>query len=211
MIFDSATKNETSVGLALGEQTILDENGKQVLVKTLWERTPVVLIFLRHFACIACRAHAREVWNQRRLYEANGTKIAFVGCGSPENIARFRREMHLEGAPIYTDPGLNAFSAAGFKRSFLGSLGFQAAANFLNLASRGYWQTKHRTGDGDKLQLGGVVLVMPDGHVRYKYTSTATGDFPTHSDLEHKAMSRVRPFTVEAVAVAASMPDYSTR
>jgi len=196
----------------LAETIVYDERGQKIKMRSLWEGRPAILVFLRHFACIACRAHAREVWHQRSHYEQAGSRIVFIGNGAPEVISRFRTEMHLGDAPIYTDPDLQAFSAAGFKKSFLGRFGLTAVINSMNLASKGYWQAKHQRGDGNTLQLGGVLLVMPDGHVRYKYTSTAAGDFPPYSDVEYMTGIKVRPFALEAAeSPLGKMPDFSQR
>jgi peroxiredoxin len=204
-------QNETALE-NLANAIVLNESGDALRLGLTWAKSPAILIFLRHFACIACRGHAQQVWRRRETYEQAGARVYFIGNGLPQHIPAFRKEMGLDGATILTDPDLAAFDAAGFKRSFLGTFGTQAAFNFFSLRKQGLWQTISEPGQGNRLQLGGVVLMMPDGHLRYKYTSVALGDFPPQSDLQYISGLAIKPFHVESSESSSLLePDYSRR
>lgn len=197
--------------IELAGSVVYGEVGQPVPLAQLWQAQPVILIFLRHFSSIACRAHAREVWSARHEYERSGAKIVFIGCGTPENIVRFKMEMGLIRAEVYTDPGLKVFAQAGFKRGFLSAMGPRSALNFARLSWQGFRHHEYRQSCGDRLQLGGVLLVMPGGIVRYKFTSTALGHFPPASDLDYIRDLVHQPFELASLGAAEDIPDFSRR
>lgn len=166
----------------LGEQFVFDQDERAVQVSSLWERQPAILIFLRHFGCVTCRAHAKEVWQCRDVYERAGSKIYFIGNGAPYYISKFKSDLGIESAPIFTDPSLSTFRQAGFKRSFFNALSPTSLANSLKLYLKGHKQGSMDPATGDPWQLGGVVVVCPKLGLRYHYISEAAGDYPPFKD-----------------------------
>ena len=169
--------------LALRACSVLDEEGKKIPIANLWEKQAVIIIFLRHFACIACRAHAVQVWSQRELYEKSGARIVFISNGAPNFIAGFKEELGLNEAAIYTDPSLESFKACGFERGFLKALGPKGIVNGLKLMAGGHKQGEMRAGVGDLWQLGGVVAIKPGHKLAFHFISEATGDYPLEADI----------------------------
>jgi hypothetical protein len=166
----------------LGRCLVKDEKGDERRLSSLWKESPAILVFLRHFACIACRAHATQVWAERAKYEQGGAKLAFIGNGNPDYILRFKTDLELKEAIIFTDPSLRSFSAAGFKRGFLVSHGPASIKNGIKLMNEGNSQKLPGGGSGDLWQLGGIMVVRPDGRVTYQFISEALGDFPPEKD-----------------------------
>ena len=79
------------VDLQTLEKVLLyDEEGEVFRTGLFWEKRPAILIFLRHFGCIACRAHAKDVWRNKEKYEAKGAQIFFIGNGKPQMIKAFK-------------------------------------------------------------------------------------------------------------------------
>jgi hypothetical protein len=169
----------------LGRCLVKDENGDELRLSTLWKEKAAIIVFLRHFACIACRAHAAQVWSEREKYELGGAKLAFVGNGSADYILRFKTDLGIKDATIYTDPVLRSFTAAGFKRGFFVSHGPKSVKNGIKLMSEGHSQKLPGAGAGDLWQLGGLLVVLPDGRVTYQFISEALGDFPPEKDTAH--------------------------
>lgn len=168
--------------VSLAKANILNENGDQVPMHTLWKNQTAVLVFLRHFACIACRAHAREIWGHRTRYETKGAKIHFIGNGSPNFIDGFKEELMIQEASIFTDPTLESFRSAGFKRGFLACIGPTAITNALKLKKKHNLPKKYEKGMGDLWQLGGVLAIAPEGRVVFQHFSEVLGDFPPEDD-----------------------------
>lgn len=84
--------------LSLNRLKVFNENNEQVLISSLWRESPAVLVFVRHFGCISCRGHIDQVWGMRDTIQKNGTKIFFIGSGSPYIISQFKKENNLEKA-----------------------------------------------------------------------------------------------------------------
>lgn len=160
----------------LSQISVIGEDHNKFKVSSFWQKSPAILIFLRHFACIACRAHAQDVWSQREKYEKAGAQIYFIGNGSSSMIKGFKEDMKMESAWIFTDPTLESFHAAGFKRGFFSAYGFKSLASIRGLKARGHVAKKWSPEQGDATQLGGILVIKPDGKVTYQYISEYQGD-----------------------------------
>jgi peroxiredoxin len=161
---------------------LIADNGESVEAGDLWRDSKVMFVFLRHFACIACRAHAKQIWEKREAYEKSNTRVVFVGNGLPIYAAEFRKDMELEGIALYTDPTLESFRHCGFKRGFLNLVSAKSVMNAGKLFLQGHRQSSLDTKGGDHWQLGGVVVINPDNTVGFHFISEALGDFPPSKD-----------------------------
>ena len=165
------------------QSKILDEINNEVSMHTLWREQTAILIFLRHFACIECRKFAQQIWLDRKKYEASGGRIRFIGNGQARFIKAFKEDLNIQEAPIYTDPSLKVFRAAGFKRGFLAAAGPKSLLSGLKMYRDGHKQDSYEKGKGDLWQMGGVIVMNPEGRLTYKYVSQVLGDFPPEKDL----------------------------
>lgn len=168
--------------VALVNAQVYPMTGKPFRLGTIWQKQKTMLIFLRHFACIACRAHAVQVWQDRAKYQKAGVQLVFIGNGLPQYIEGFIQELGLEGATILTDPSLLSYRAVGFKKGFAAVVQPRSAINAVKLALAGHSQKMPSEAAGTNWQLGGAVLVSTDGKILYHYISEALGDFPPESD-----------------------------
>lgn len=173
---DETKNNVNLVNLANSE--VLLPNGSSKKLGLVWKDKTTVLVFLRHFACIACRAHAKQVWEQRDKYQMSGSKIVFVGNGQPHFIEKFKESMGMKDAEIYTDPSLKSYKAAGFHYGFFYVVQPDSVLNMVRLYKDGYRQTGTSKHVGTHWQLGGIIVVKPEGRVTYQYISESVGDFP---------------------------------
>ncbi len=165
----------------LAQCYLKDENDNVIVARELWKDHTAVLVFLRHFACAACRFHAEEVWADRAKYESKGAKISFIGVGDTHFIKKFKEQVGITDAPIYTDPSLKIFDAAGFKRGFWIDPGnMHTRPEFISLAIQ---HTMKKTGSGNVWQLGGILVIKPSGNIVYQYTSQTMDDVPPNKDV----------------------------
>ena len=168
---------------AFGQCLVFTTDAKGIQLFQLWQSQPAIFIFLRHFACIACRAHAAQVWESRARYEGSGGKIVFIGNGQPSFIEKFREDLGLTGALILTDPKRNAFRLVGFRDGFFYVVRPQSAMNAFQLAREGHRQTAYSSAGGTHWQLGGILVVSTAGEATYRYISESVGDFPEEKSL----------------------------
>ena len=169
--------------VSLAQAEVKDGAFTKIKLGQLWQKQTTIFVFLRNFACIACRTHAKQVWDKREVYEKKGSRIVFIGNGEPEFIEVFKQEVGIEDAPIYTDPSLESFRASGFKRGFLAALGPRALKNGFSFNRHGHKQGKYESGSGDLWQLGGILVINKEGRVLYQHISQVLGDFPPEKDV----------------------------
>lgn len=161
----------------LANCVVLTSEGAKLRLGQLWQNRPAIFIFLRHFACIACRAHAKEVWDKRELYKDKGNLI-FIGNGQPEFIDSFKESLGIKEAFILTDPSLESYRAAGFHLGFFYVVQIPTLVNVWKLTKKGHKQVSYTKKAGTHWQLGGVVVVSTEGKITYQHISESLGDFP---------------------------------
>ena len=169
--------------LTFAQTTVFDEASNEISLGQLWQNQTAIFIFLRHFACMACRSHAAQIWKDREKYQKVGAKIYFIGNGTPQFVRIFKEDLNIQEAPVFTDPSLDSFRAAGFRRGFLAALGPRALINGVRMMADGNKNTPYEKAAGDLWQLGGVAVIKRDGKVAYHYISEVLGDYPPEKDL----------------------------
>lgn len=166
---------------SLAKIYVMDENEQITLLGDLWKKDTVLLVFLRHFACAACRAHVRQILENKESLESKGVKIYFIGNGTPYFMRGFKEHFNLQEAKIFTDPSLKSFDAAGFKRGFWIDPGnMHTRPEFITQA---IFHTLKKTGSGNVWQLGGILAIQAGGKITYQYTSQTMDDHPPNKDI----------------------------
>jgi peroxiredoxin len=171
---------------ALAEAWVVDAKGGWHLGELVAGR-PAVLVFLRHFGCLACSEHVTLL--APRLHELTrlGVAIVYVGNGAPNFIAGFveRNAIDLEKVCVVSDPSLHAFAEAGLRRSFASAFGPLGVLGLARAFVHGFRQS---TIEGDSYQQGGVLVIDRDGCVVYAHADRATGDHAPFPDVIEAAM-----------------------
>jgi hypothetical protein len=78
------------------------ETGRSLL--ELVDESPVLLIFLRHFACAFCAQALDRVSQVRNPMEARGVRPVFVRLGSPERAKPYFDYYHLSDVERISNP-----------------------------------------------------------------------------------------------------------
>jgi peroxiredoxin len=166
---------------ALARVEVLGRDGAKRSLGELWREGPVVLVYLRHFACIACTEHVAELAPHVPALEALGVKVVLIGNGAPHFIDGFIARNGIgPQVEVVTDPSLEVFRLAGMERSRASTYGPRAAYNAGRAMLRGCRQTAI---EGDVLQQGGVVVIDPSGEVAYVHRDRALGDHPPTAEI----------------------------
>jgi len=108
-----------------------------------------------------------------------GAELVIVGNGRPEHAADFRAAQRIE-CPLYVDPELRAYAAAGLKRGVLTALNPRVLTHGVRAFRSGMRQGALQ---GDPWQQGGVFVIRPDGSVPFAYVSEEAGDHPDPSEV----------------------------
>ncbi len=172
---------------ALGQIEVHDDTGTPSRLDTRWAEGPAALIFLRHFACLACTEHVTLL--APRLHELTrlGLRVAYVGNGEPNFIQGFieRNAVDPEVVEVVTDPSLAAHQALQLPRSFASTYGPRALWGLVRAMLSGFRQSSI---EGDNYQQGGVVIIGPDARIAYLHRDRATGDHAPMDDVVATAM-----------------------
>ena len=104
-----------------------------------------------------------------------GAELIIVGNGRPEHAIDFRDSEHVE-SPLYVDPELRAYAAAGLKRGLRSSLSVGVLLRGLRAFGEGKRQGATM---GDPWQQGGVFIIRPGNLVDFSYISAEAGDHPS--------------------------------
>ncbi len=104
-----------------------------------------------------------------------GAELIIVGNGRPEHAIDFRESEHVE-SPLYVDPELHAYAAAGLKRGLRSSLSVGVVLRGVRALREGQRQGATM---GDPWQQGGVFIIRPGNRVDFSYISEEAGDHPS--------------------------------
>lgn len=104
-----------------------------------------------------------------------GVELVIVGNGRPEHAIDFRDSEHVE-SPLYVDPELQAYAAAGLKRGLRSSLSLGVIMRGIRAFQEGKRQGATM---GDPWQQGGVFIIRPGNRVEFAYISAEAGDHPS--------------------------------
>jgi prostamide/prostaglandin F2alpha synthase len=122
-----------------------------------------------------------QLHRDRAKFEEAGVRVVVVGQGRPEQAARFRDSHNLD-LEMLVDARRQAYKAAGTKvATFNELLGPRVVAKGMRRAlASGVRQGRTV---GHPAQLGGVLLVMPDGSIPYSHLSDDASDNPANEEV----------------------------
>ena len=91
------------------------ETGRSLL--DLVDESPVLLVFLRHFACAFCAQTLDRVSQVREQIAARGTRPVFVHLGSPERAKPYFDYYHLSDVERISNPDASLYQHPAFALS----------------------------------------------------------------------------------------------
>src|ERR1700677_5360836 len=91
------------------------ESGRSLL--GLVDESPVLLIFLRHFACAFCAQAIDRVSRLRPQIEAKGARPVFVHLGSPERAKPYFDYYNLSDVERISNPEATLYQLPAFALS----------------------------------------------------------------------------------------------
>ena len=116
-----------------------------------------------------------QLYRDRDRIERAGARLAVIGQGNTAQASHFRETQHVDDLPILVDPKRRTYKLAGTKVATFGELlGPKVVAKGLKTSR----EEKVHQGPtvGHAAQLGGTVLVLPDGSVPWTHLSDDASD-----------------------------------
>ena len=124
-----------------------------------------------------------QLHRARKAFDAAGVGLAVVGIGTPEQAAEFRESQGVD-LPLLVDPDRQTYKLAGAKVATLDELigpkvvGRAVKRTLLSRWRQGSIAVHQGPIMGHAAQLGGVLIIAPDGSVRYSHLSEDASDNP---------------------------------
>ena len=143
----------------------------------LSEKSPVLLVLLRHEGCTFCRNAMSDIARLRRQVEASGTRIVLGHMSTAEGFAAFAGRYGLEDIPAVADPQCTLYKSLGLRRGRVMQLiGLRVLWAWLKSTLAGHLPGSIK---GDPLQLPGAFL-LHHGRVIKSHTYRDASDRPDY-------------------------------
>jgi peroxiredoxin len=125
---------------------------------------------------VHCRDHAVQLHRARSEFEAAGISLVLIGQATPRHAAHFRRRFEIE-LPVLADEHRESYRAAGAKVATVGELlGPRTVGRGFMKSARSRGAIRQGKVIGHPAQLGGAMVVRPDGTVAWSHMSEDASD-----------------------------------
>ncbi len=162
---DALTRFQTNAGITLLERS---------------SKTPLLVVFLRHFGCTFCREALRDLQERRTEIESTGAQICLIHMSPDEDAQSFFGKYELADVDRVSDPEQSLYKAFELKRGSLWQL--FGPANWVRGTAAFF--SGHGVGklQGDGFQLPGVFLLR-NGRIERAFRHSAAGSRPDYQDV----------------------------
>jgi peroxiredoxin len=120
---------------------------------------------------MACHETVAQLRAEIKTIHKCGAELVIVGNGKPHWAKSFQEQYQID-TPLFTDPELNSYKAAGLKYGRMRTIGPQTWHYAFKQMKIGL-QIK-----GEPWQQGGAFVIMPNGQLAYEFISSQSIDLP---------------------------------
>lgn len=167
------------------DAAVLDPDGGQTRLASLWPAGPTALLFVRHFGCPYCQIALRELAAERAALASLGAQVVAVAIGEPVHAATFGRKV-APGVTLFVSPDTSAHRAFGLRRGRPWEVvNVRTVIRGTQLAARGILP---RPPTGDPFLLPGTFVVDRTGRITYARYAADVSDNPDWTAL-HRAVA----------------------
>lgn len=121
-----------------------------------------------------CRQQVAELAGYMDDFSQIGSQLAVIGNGGSYDLVKFREVTGYPGI-LLTDPSLKTYKFLKFKDGLADVVGIKSFTQGFSALKAGFMPGALQ---GHALQLGGAVVIVPEGRITYLYKCSATGDHP---------------------------------
>ena len=130
-----------------------------------------------------CRQHAVQLNRAREEFDAAGVGLVLIGQATPRHAAHFRRKFELD-LPVLADEERESYRAAGAKVATVGELlGPKSVSKGIGHSVKSRGALRQGKIIGHPAQLGGAMIVAPDGRVPWSHMSDNASDNAANEEL----------------------------
>lgn len=178
---DTATLNRLQPGdAAPGFRVQLADGGVAALDDYSGQR--LLLVFVRHLACLPCQQHLHEIESELAAIRESGTRVLVISFDGLEEVRRYRSRLQVSFR-VASDESRRAYRAYGLARaSFLQTWHPKTLWRYVTLLRQGRKLQKPRKGS-DLSQLGADFVVDASGRVAYAHYSERPDDRPAIAEV----------------------------
>jgi peroxiredoxin len=144
-------------------------------------RSPVLLVFLRHFGCAFCRAAMLELSKKRKKYEKLGIRLIFVHLSPSEEGDKYFERFQLSNCEHVSDENCEYYASFGLvKGNFNQLFGLSSLLKGFSYT----FKKGHGWGMfiGDGFQMPGVFLIQ-EGEIRESFIHKTVSDQPDYDKI----------------------------
>jgi hypothetical protein len=122
-----------------------------------------------------------QLHRDRDKFEQAGVRVVMIGQATPKHAAAFRRKTKID-LPVLADEERASYKAAGAKKATASELiGPKVVAKGIKTAlTQGALQSRTI---GDNAQLGGSMVIKPDGSVSWSHMSEDASDNASNEEI----------------------------
>lgn len=165
--------------LVLEEMTTNDGANLMSLTK----KSPVMLVFLRHFGCVFCKEALNDISVRRKTIERGGIKIVFVHMGDEETANEYFTKFNLGGVTHISDVGQRYYRAFGLQRGTFGQLyGLQTWIRGYRIKQENGYELEMAKNLGDSTQMPGV-FILQNGRIIERFIHRIASERPDYEQL----------------------------
>jgi peroxiredoxin len=158
------------------------ETSEGISVDEMTNKTPVMMVFLRHFGCTFCREAMQDISSQRSLIEKKGTRILIVHMLEDEDTALEQlQKFGLHNIPTLSDPEKLLYKKFQLRHGSLFQL-FGLKVIFRGVIKGLFGGLGIGKSMGDPFQMPGIFLVYK-GIVVKQFIHSSAADRPVYTQL----------------------------
>lgn len=159
------------------------QTNRGISLAELTTSTPVMLVFLRHFGCVFCKAAMVDIAQKRVEIEASGVEVIFVHMSDTATAKEYFSKFNLKNIQFINDPDKKFYRAFGLVRgSFTQLFGLQTWIKGFQINKEEKLKQESGQHLGDSFQMPGVFLLQK-GEIIEHFIHQNVSDRPDYSKL----------------------------
>jgi len=165
------------------QHTILQETktSEGISLYDLSMKSPLMVVFLRHFGCIFCKEALKDLSSKKAMLELKGIKLVFAHMSDDKTAQAYFTDYDLGDFYTISDPDCKAYSDFGLTKGSFGQLfGLTVMIRGVQANMNGNAFSLKQIGDG--FQMPGIFLIN-EGVIEDSFIHNKVSDKPDYENL----------------------------